>query len=919
VGFASAMASDATKLHAVRANRLELLSTKLILPRVTGLIERPRLLGLAAQVEVKQLAVIKAGAGFGKTCLAASWGHHLRQAGNLVGWLSLDADDDEPTQFLFYVAHGLRRVREALGKQATDLIREASLISPRAIVSTLSNELAEIDEEVYLFVDDYHWITNSEIHSAVSLLLRYAPPQFHLVLTSRVEPALPLTQLRARNQLLEIDATGLRFELEETRQFFERENLGKLSLQDVRILNAKTGGWAAVLRIIASTLLHEGENLGQYVRGLAAAQRPVGDYLAEMVNGLPEEMVEFMLRSAILDRISTPLAQAVTRIESSQDMLDSMEARQLLVAPLDEEGQWYRYHPLLRDYLMRRLEAELADQIPWLHRRASRWYASHELWTNAVHHAIAAGDTDQAIKWIENCAMALVKKGDLLTLMSWQRLFPKELMRNQRRLRLAIAWGMALVMRFEEARQLAAQIEHDLGDANTQEIESLGLECQTIRSVAAALEDDTEGAVPLAQRALDRATDPWTANVASNVIRLGRWKSGDLQSAYAARWVPYSPDEHGRNLFSSIYRLCLHGLMEIDQLRLGTGEHFFANAMELAEQYAGRESVAAALPASLMAQVYYEHGRLDDAENLVIDRLTVVNATGMLECVLRCYLVLVRIAACRHNFERAHALLDQAENLAHIRGWGRLFSATLVERLRLHLGEGRMAEAGSCVDRLRRLEADFRAPRPCAWSEIHWHTLFGSAQLASAQNRSDEAIAIMTKLRTQVEDAGNYYLALQVATELSVLLLGAGAPNAVQTIRDVVRAATTSGAYQTILDQGHGIVSPLIAFRERAGSDPHERESVACAERLIAGWHARYTSETAPTARAAATASLSSRELKILELIGKGGSNKVIASSLGIAPETVKSHVKNIFMKLSVERRAQAVARAQSMGLISTA
>ncbi len=181
-----------------------------------------------------------------------------------------------------------------------------------------------------------------------------------------------------------------------------------------------------------------------------------------MLDGLPSDTVQFMLRTAILDRFSAALCQAVTRVNASGDLLDSIERRQLLLTPLDQERQWYRYHPLLAAYPRRRLEAQSGDEIPSLQRRAAQWFAAREMWTDAVQYAIWAGDTVQAVSWIENCAMTLVKRGDMLTLLSWQRLLPAELMRRQIKVRLAIAWGLALAMRFEEALGLVTEIERDI-------------------------------------------------------------------------------------------------------------------------------------------------------------------------------------------------------------------------------------------------------------------------------------------------------------------------------------------------------------------------------------------------------------------------------------------------------------------------
>ncbi|MBV8526164.1 MAG: hypothetical protein JOY71_29325 [Acetobacteraceae bacterium] len=896
----------------------QLVATKIRAPRCpAGLIDRPRLLGLVAHVQVKQLAVIRAGAGFGKTTLAAAWAQRLQQSGNAIAWLALDPEDDEPARFLFYMVHALRRACEGLGEAAIGLISDASLAAPSTIVSALINDLADAPDELFLFLDDYHWITHAQIHEALSFLLKHAPGQFHVIITSRMEVPLPLARLRAANQLLEIDGSILRFDVEETRRFLEQEHLEGLGASEISILRNKTEGWPAVLRIIASTFSQSTGDFAQYVQNLSGALRPLGAYLAEMLGGLPEEMVRFMLRTAILARLCAPLCQAVTRVKASQAILESIDAHQLLLNPLDQEGRWYRYHPLLGEYLRQKLHTELEDEIPWLHRYAYGWYASQEQWTDAVQHAIAAGDTHQALRWIENCAMALVKQGDLLTLLDWQRLFPTELMRGQIKVRLAIAWGMALALRFEDALQLLAEIEPDLNCNNSGESGALKCECQTIRSVIVALKDDSQTALPLAEVCLTQSTDPWTANVASNVVRFGYWKAGDLNRFYGTPWVSWSDDEDRRNVFASVYRLCLHGLVEMQQLRLRAAERCYLDAMALAEQHAGSNSTAAALPASLIARIRYEHGSLDEAEALVVERFPTIFATGMLECALNAYLVLARAAERRMNIERAYALLDKAENLGHVRQWGRLIAAALAERLRFYVAEGRITEATACVDRLEQLTGQYPTPTRCAWSDIQHYAALGRARLAAAQNRRHDTISMLERLHREAKAAHNDYRALSLAAQLAVALLAANQrTEAADAFRSVLAVGSSAGVYQTILDQGPEIRTLLLRFQEGAARTGQCRELLAYAESLLG--RSREMHEPTPTAASAIAESLSPRERTIIELIGQGQPNKEIARTLGITPETVKSHVKNIFTKLDVKRRAQAVSRAQVLGLLRT-
>jgi len=899
----------------VSTRRLPFLATKIVPARPAGLIARPRLLAILSELPGKRVGVIKAPAGRGKTSLAAAWAEQLGQNGNSVAWLTIDSDDDEATRFLFYVSQALQHACQGVGLGATELILENNLIDPQAVLSSLINDLAELDDEVYLFLEDYHWLNDSRIHRSVAYFLKHAPSHCHVVITTRTEPSLPLATFRAQNQLLEIDALALQFDQQETQAFIEHTRPGALELADVHLLQRKTEGWPAALRIIASMPSQSGPDLKEYVRNLSGSQRPIASYFAELLDGLSTELVEFMLRTAILDRLSGPLCEAVTGASSGRTILATLAQRQLLLLPIDNEGVWYRYHGLLAEYLRHRLETDRGIETPELHRRAALWYASQELWTEAVQHAIAAGDPDRAISWIKNCAMALIKRGDLFTLLEWQRQFPDELMRGQPEVRLAIAWGLALALRFDEALQLTTEIQNDIAATHLPESDLL-CECQAIRSVAIALKDDSERALPLAEDCVNRSRDPWTANVASNVVRFGHMQAGDLKQFYATPWMPYSLEEDRRNVFASVYRRCLQGIAELRQIRLTAAEGNYREGLRIAEQYVGPNSVAAALPTSLIARILYEQGQLDEAEALVIDRASLISSVTMLDCVRSAYFVLARIAAARMNLERAHTLLERAENHGISRDWGRLTAAATAEQARLYLNEGRVDEGAACVDRLERLTRKYPAPRLCAWSEIQWDHKLAHAHLLGQRERPEEAMSILRELQRETEAARHRYFLIRVEILMSALQLSVGkAAEATNRFRRILAACAGGGLYQIILDEG-SIISDLVQMVQQSGSISAHLMSYV--DRLVADSQGARQDRLVPIFRAQALHALSTRETEILKLIAQGLSNKEIARGLDIGPETVKSHLKSVFTKLGVERRAQAVSRAQTLGLVTT-
>jgi len=358
------------------------------------------------------------------------------------------------------------------------------------------------------------------------------------------------------------------------------------------------------------------------------------------------------------------------------------------------------------------------------------------------------------------------------------------------------------------------------------------------------------------------------------------------------------------------------GLPEERQIHLAAADGHYREGLRIAEQDVGPNSIAAALPASLIARIKYEQGQLDEAEAWVIDRASLISSGTMLDCVWSAYFVIARVATAQMNFERARTILERAENQGVARDWGRLSAGAIAEQARLYLNDGRLDEAAACVDRLERLARNYPAPRPCAWSEIQWHHKLAHAHLLGQQARPDEAIAILQQLQREAEAMQHRQLLICIAIRLSTVQLSADkVTEATSRFRRVLAACAAAGLYRTILDEGP-IISRLLQTTRESGHVT--TDMLPYVDRLAAGLRQAGQTRLAPTSGARILSALSPRETGILTLIAEGLSNKEVARSLDIGPETVKSHLKSIFTKLGVERRAQAVSRAQTLGLVTT-
>ena len=689
--------------HPVLVELPRIALTKTVPPAVRKFaVQRPELIRFLDGAAARRLVLFRAPAGYGKTTLAAEWSQRLREAGLLVAWLSLDVDDNEPGALAYHLARSLESAAPSLGRDAIELLQASSLIPARNVISSILNAISETDSETYLFLDDFHVIADPRCNELMTMLVRYAPSNLHLVLVSRTEPRIPLSRLRLEDELVEVDAPQLQFTVQEMSDFLGEALVAQLGRAGIAKLHAATEGWPAALQLSRISLMNSADPLA-HVRTITGTSRTISEYFEDTLATEPDAVVDFLLKTSILGQMNGSLCSAVAGTTEGASILEALEREQFLLVPLDEHGHWYRYHHLLREFLMDRLRTRMDDQIQDLHRRAYRWYASRQMWSEAVHYAIAAGDFPLAIEFIENCAMSMVVKGDLLTLLSWEQQLPKELMSSQLEVKLALAWGMALVTRFKEADVLLNQVE-----AGAQETPGSDLWWRTrsARAIFCALTDDSARGKDIALECLaGHRFDAFNFNALCNVARYAYLKTGEWDAFYAVSKPDVSAGEASYVLPEN-YRLCLCGLAAVKQLRFEEALDYYAAAQALAEKYPGAKSVAASMLTGLIARLQYERGDVAGAEVRVLDALDLIETTAFHEGFRNAFFVLVRAAAIRGDRARAMSLLNRAERLSWERGWGVVIAMLLVERTRIVLADGNIEEAIALLPAFEELHAE---------------------------------------------------------------------------------------------------------------------------------------------------------------------------------------------------------------------
>ncbi len=419
---------------------VSLLQTKLHCPTIPAKrVERPFLTQRlqSGLEEGRQVTLVSAPAGFGKTTCISDW---LQTLTLPVAWLSLDAADDEPGRFFSYLLAALQTVEATLG-QAIEGILRAGQLPPEEIVSaTLINDMLAVKSPFLLVLDDFQAIQDDFILQVFQTLVMNFPQSLHLVLLTREEPSLPLARLRANNQLTEIRAADLRFSDAETAVFLQEVMGLSLSAADIVALERKTEGWVVGLQL-AGLSVRDRANPSAFIAELSGSHRHILSYLTEEVlNQQPPEIQEFLLRTAILDHLTGDLCDALTGGENGRFLLEQLCQDNLFLIPLDDDQQWYRYHHLFADLLRDRQQSLHKSETAELHRRASQWYAQAGQSSEAIQHAIDGKDYETAVSLIETHAMDMLMQWHAKTVTAWMAAIPPEWAAKSPKTNLAFAW-----------------------------------------------------------------------------------------------------------------------------------------------------------------------------------------------------------------------------------------------------------------------------------------------------------------------------------------------------------------------------------------------------------------------------------------------------------------------------------------------
>ncbi|MGB7981159.1 MAG: LuxR C-terminal-related transcriptional regulator [Candidatus Nanopelagicales bacterium] len=917
------------------------LATKLFPPTPrSGLVARPgldeRLDGTL--VRGHRLTLISAPAGFGKSTLLSEWAARRSDADIKVAWLSLDEGDNTMSRFLAHLWAALCGVGLDLDVEELDALMAAHPSSAvTAVVNRLEHEGRRRPGRHWLLVlDDYHAIVTPEVHEAMTFLLDHMPEQLHLLVATRSDPPLPLSRLRSRGQLTEVRAAELRFAPAQARAFLNGVMGLDLDDSDVRALEERTEGWIAGLQLAALSLrgLAERGAIVDFIRDFTGSNRLVIDYLVdEVLARQSAEVRGFLLRTSILQRLTGPLCDAVTESADGARVLEELDRANVFVIALDGQRTWYRYHHLFGDVLRARLLAEHLEQVPALHRAASHWYAAHGLLSDAVGHALAAGEDERAAYLIESALPELRRTRSDALMLDWIRALPERVTQRRPVLSIMSAWSLMMAgdlagmqRRLDDAEDAlaAGAVDPELAArwADTEDLRTAPATLSVYRAALAQALGDVPATVAHARHAVDLAgpRDHFVRGAGGGFLGLAAWAGGDVDEALTTFSAAVRSLHAAGNLVDALDSTVVLGDMWLTAGGPHEARRLYEQALVTATR--GGEPYPRATP-DLHVGLAELDRELNDlaraAEHLETARVLREHST-ITENRYRWFVAAAQIRSASGDHVGAVKLLDQAHELYRAGFYPQLRPIAAI-RARVQIAAGDLDPAEEWArDRGVTASDDVTFLREYEYLTLvrlllARHLRNTAPDGARSAGPLSDVLALLERLHDAAPARAGSLLEIGVLRAMTLHVRGDRAQARADLQQAFVRAPEPEGYVRLFLDEGAPMLSLLqdAAAPEGSGGSDMLRQH---ARRLL---DAAITVQMSPAPipeRVSLADPLSERELEVLRRLDSDLTGPELAGQLFVSLNTLRTHTKRIFTKLNVNNRYAAVRRARELGLL---
>ncbi|CAI8877241.1 LuxR C-terminal-related transcriptional regulator [Pseudomonas putida] len=886
--------------------------TKVVPPRgARRLVPRESLLLRLQEVRRQRCVVIQGPAGCGKTSTLLAWRRELLAMNFDVAWLSLGAEDDEPGRFCHCLQASLAQVLPEQVRDAGILLgRDNQDMAVEHWVITLVQGIAQHSRELVLMLDDMQHLQEPRIVQALQWLIDYAPQNLHLVFGTRAALPFPLAALRARGQVSEFDLRDLRFSRSES-QLFLREHLGAIDARDAATLHELTDGWVAGLQLFAVDL--KAKQMTRFDRVQIRDAIGFADYFErEVLVRLEPEDLRLLTCASICERFCASLCATLLgqphAIAGMMTQLARLDGDNLFITQVKSHDRetWYRLHPLLGSVLRARLAAR-PQQEQVLHAVARGWFTEHEHLDEAVRHAVRAGDCEAAADIVEACAYDLLAKGNLSQISGLLKGLPAEQTAERFGLQVVMAHLQLYSRNFQALQQTLQHLQ-----AHHERLDPRQRHAVTVLKGSQAIhQDDTAAMLAILPDLLaipDDADDfSWSGR--SNTLAWLYMYQGEFEKAREVL-------EGGERPFGSPRRSllgrCMSGMSLALEGRATQAEHLYREVLEEAEKHGVAYLVVSTMAAGLLGTALYEQGDYHAACQLLEPRMKLLEQVAIPDTVLQCMqtLAMAHWLAGRHT--EAMGCLDRLEQYASRYDLDRLLVCALLVRMRWLQQIGDESAADGALQRILQTAQPHQAAQ--SGTELEVRIIARRAAIERSLHAEDFSAAAepLPALIEASQHNRRWRRVVAMRVQMAVIEQGRGhVDQAREQLIEALRQGHRLGLVRSLLDAGSGVAALLEALMAEHVLDP---VLTFYAQRLLdVARTADASSQQAPDTETASV--LSIRELDVMALVAQALPNKKIARVLNLSPETVKWHMKNIFYKLEVTGRDEAIAKVRDLEL----
>lgn len=879
-------------------------------------------------------------AGFGKTTLLSEFAALYARP---VAWLSLDEGDNDPTRFWRHLIAACQRVQETIGETALALLDSAQPLPAEAIPASIINDLVGLESDLVLVLDDFHAIQNATIHLALSFLLDHWPVRFRLVVSTRIDPPWPLARFRARNQLIEIRAQDLRFTTEEAASFLNRMMGLNLAQEEIVALGVRTEGWIAGLQLAALSMKGRKDAAG-FVKAFTGSHVFVADYLVEEVlRRQTADTQKFLLQTSLLEHLNAGLCEAVTGCEDGQSTLAALHRANLFVVSLDDVGDWYRYHRLFADLLKGRLQRSSSKAVLFeLHRRAAAWYEQAEMPAEAIEHALAAEDYAHTVRLVEAWALPMILQASLNTVEGWIQAIPCDFAENSPRINMACAWMNlfrgALPQAIPYIERLRAIFSEPRAEAFSPSLQGEWLAIQAELLMAQENPEASRDLALQAQQILPEV-DPQVRSMLYVTLAKAFQQMYDYEHAAEIFQMIARDARLAGNYTFEILGLSGHAQMTLKRGQLRRTFEIASEGLRRLELSGQKIPFGATLYGEL-GQVYYHRHQLDQARAYQSRSMETSGKSGYSDPEIYHYIMLSKMFLMEGDLDASVREMQRASDLAKLIPPAMIRENVISQQVRVALALGQTAAAEQLlVAEGFSFGAALHHPKLSPGSNITYTAglLYNSALrvlLYRAKNQPDrEALKRGLELADHVlaEELACGHLPVALETLLLVCQMVAEMGDDRQSLIIAAKAlemAEPEGFISVFVEEGKPVAVVLAALLK---SDVLGKVRPEYVQEILAAFPTKLAPEGEPPTSPALQARpgrseiagafdliepLTVRELEVLRLIAEGDSNQAIAERLVITVSAVKKHTGNVYGKLNVNSRTQAIVRARQLGLL---